>query len=72
MRNTENIIPFDPHSCNVKEALAMLENIYKQLREHIYTEHMQWNARVQARENLYYETLISIEDYQMNMEVMYS
>ena len=72
MRNTENIIPFDPHSCNVKEALAMLENIYKQLREHIYTEHMQWNAHVQARENLYYETLISIEDYQMNMEVMYS
>ena len=72
MRNTKNIIPFDPDSCNVKKALAMLENICKQLRKHIYTAHMQWNAHVQARENLYYETLISIEDYQMNMEVMYS
>ena len=60
MCNTENI-PFDPHSWNVKEALAMLENICKQLRKHIYTAHMQWNAHVQVR-----------EDYQMNMEVMCS
>ena len=29
---------------------------------------MQWNAHVQARENLYYKTFIAIEDYQMNME----
>ena len=41
-----------PHSCNVKEALAMLENMCKQLRKHIYTAHMQWNAHVQAREDL--------------------
>ena len=33
---------------------------------------MQWNGHVQARENLYYETFISIEDYQMYMELMYS
>ena len=33
---------------------------------------MQWNAYAQARGNLNYETFISIEDYQMNMEVMYS
>ena len=71
MCNTENI-PFDPHSWNVKEALAMLENICKQLRKHIYTAHMQWNAHVQVRENCYYETFISVEDYQMNMEVMCS
>ena len=69
MPNTENIIPSDPHSCNVKEALAMLENMCKQLRKYIYTAHMQWNAHVQARENLYYETFISIEDYQMSMQV---
>ena len=30
------------------------------------------NANVQARENVNHETLISIEDCQMNMEVMYS
>ena len=71
VRNTENIIPFDPDSCNAKEALVMLENLCKQLRKHIYTAHMQWNAHVQARENLYYKTFIAIEDYQMNMEVMY-
>ena len=52
MRNNKNIIPFDPHFCNVKEALAMLENICKQLRRHIDTAHMQWNDHVQARENL--------------------
>ena len=71
MRNTENIIPSDPHFCSAKEALAMLENMCKQLRKHIYTAHMQWNAHVQAKENLYNETFISIGDYQMNMEVMY-
>ena len=31
---------------------------------------MQWDAHVQARGNLYSETFISIEDYQMNMEVI--
>ena len=61
-----------PHSCNVKEALTMLENMCKQLRKHIYTAHMQWNVHVQARENLNYETFISTEDYQMNMKLMYS
>ena len=50
----------------------MLGNMCKQLRKHIYTERMQWNTHVQARENLYYDTFISIEDYQTNMEVMYS
>ena len=49
----------------------MLENMCKQLRKHIYTAHMQWNAHVQVRENLCYETFISVEGYQMNMEVMY-
>ena len=68
----EKIVSLYPHSRNVKEALAMLENMCKQLRKHIYTAHMQWNVHVQARENLNYETFISIEDYQMNMEVMYS
>ena len=61
-----------PHSSNVKEALAMLENMYRQLRKHIYAAYMQWNAHVQARENLNCETFTSIEDYQMNMEVMYN
>ena len=32
---------------------------------------MHWNAHVQARQNLYYETFISTEDYEMNMGVMY-
>ena len=71
MINNENIIPSDPHSCNVKEPLAMLENMCKQLKKHIYTAHMRMNAHVQARENLYYDTCISIENYQMNMEVMH-
>ena len=60
--NTENIISSDPHSCNVKEALAMLENMCKQLRKHISTAQMQSKAHVQERDNLYYETFISIEE----------
>ena len=72
MCNTDNIIPSGSHSRKVKEALAMLENMCKQLRNHIYTAHMHWNARVQARENLNYEASISVEDYQMNVEVIYS
>ena len=50
----------------------MLENIWKQLRKHSYTAYMQWSAHFQARENLNCETSISIEDYQMHMEFMYS
>ena len=46
MINNENIIPSDPHSCNVKEPLAMLENMCKQLKKHIYTAHMRMNAHV--------------------------
>ena len=46
MINNENIIPSDPHSCNVKEPLAMLENMCKQLKKHIYTAHMPMNAHV--------------------------
>ena len=61
-----------PHSCNVKEALTMLENMCKQLGKHIYTAHMQWNAHLQARENLNYEIFISDEDYQKNMEVIFN
>ena len=36
------------------------------------TSHLRWSAHAQARENPGYETCISIENYQMNMEVMYS
>ena len=43
----EKMVSLYPHFCNVKEALAMLENMCKQLRKHIYTAHMQWNAHIQ-------------------------
>ena len=43
----KKVLSLYPHSCDVKEALAMLKNMCKQLRKHIYTAHMQWNAHVQ-------------------------
>ena len=41
------------------------------LRKHIYTAHVQWDAHEKARSLLNDETVITIEDYQMNMEVVY-
>ena len=48
-----------------------LQEICKPLRLHIFTSHMQWNGHNEARQNLDENTFISIEDYQMNMEVVY-
>ena len=41
----------------------MLKNLTNvQISKEAYLSHMHWNAHVQARENLYYETFISIKD----------
>ena len=33
----KTVFSLSPNSCNVKEILAMLENMWKQLRKRIYT-----------------------------------
>ena len=41
------------------------------LKQHIYIANKQWNAHASARENLTTDSLITIEDYQRNIEVEY-
>ena len=42
------------------------------LKIHIYTAHCQWNAHSSARNNLCQDSIITIEDYQRNIEVEYT
>ena len=43
-----------------------------QLAFHIYTAHKQWEGHNVARNNLDKDSIITIEDYQMNLEAVYS
>ena len=56
----------------VLEALRKLRLMVEEgLKWHIYTSHRQWTAHEVQRSNLDTESVITIEDYQMNMEVIY-
>ena len=61
-----------PETLTTEDALIKLTEMCKPLRKHIYTSHKQWDAHEKARQNLDLNTIISIEDYQMNMEVVYA
>ena len=67
----KSVFSLYPETCSVQDALLKLEKMCKPLRLHIYTAHRQWNAHNQFRENLDMFTIITIEDYQMNLEVVY-
>ena len=58
-------------SCTLSVAVDRLETMCMPLRKHIFNAHQQWNAHNQLRLDLDPETIITIEDYQMNMEVVY-
>ena len=49
-----------------------LNNKVKHLRSHIYTAHQQWDAHSILRDKLDDDSIITIEDYQMNMELNYA
>ena len=61
-----------PETSSVKDAIHKLEEMIKPLRLHIFTAHKQWNAHDESRKNLDMNMIISIEDYQMNMEVVHN
>ena len=61
-----------PDMCELKKAVETLQEMYKNLRIHIFTAYKQWDAHEQGRRNLDMNTFISIEDYQMNVTVVYS
>ena len=61
-----------PESSSMSDTIGALEEMCKSVKLHIFTAHMQWHAHDQMRLNLELDSIISIEDYQMNMEVIYS
>ena len=48
-------------------AISMLEKSLPKLRQHIFTAHKQWQAHSVLRENLDDSSVITVEDYQMNV-----
>ena len=60
-----------PENLTAHDALTKLSQMCKPLRLHIFTAHKQWNAHEKAWQNLTVNSIISVEDYQMNMEVQY-
>ena len=67
----KSVFSLYPVNCKAQEALVMLQEMCKPLKLHIFTAHMQWHAHSEARQNLDLNTIISIEDYQMNIEIVY-
>ena len=53
------------------QCIEQLKSMIPNLRLHIYTAHKQWKAHEILRSNLVPGSIITIEDYQMNLEVSY-
>ena len=60
------------HVARVQDAVTTLVDMLPELKRHIYTSHIQWHAHSTLRSNLDRESVITIEDYQQNMEVIYN
>ena len=64
----KTVYSLNSESCELKVGVERLESMCKPLRKHIFNAHRQWNAHNQLRLDFNDETIISIEDYQMNLE----
>ena len=60
------------HVARVQDAVTTLIDMLPELKRHIYTSHVQWHAHSTLPSNLDRESVITIEDYQQNMEVIYN
>ena len=56
---------------SVMEVVSELFKQVPKLKQHIYTAHAQWNGHATHRHSLDNESIITIEDYQQNIEVEY-
>ena len=57
---------------SLKEAIQRLREMSSSLALHIFTAAKQWEAHSVLRSNLDIDSIISIEDYQKNLEAIYS
>ena len=68
----KNIFGLHPQNKTVGEIVTLFIQMLPKLRKHIHIAHHQWHAHSTARSNLDDNSVISIEDYQQNLEVVYS
>ena len=54
------------HTENCISAIEKLKDMLKGLVTHVYIAHKQWNAHNNLRANLDLQSVITVEDYQMN------
>ena len=67
----KNIFSLYPKKMTLKETVEYLKSMIPNIKLHIYTSHKQWKAHEILRSNLTPGSIITIEDYQMNLEVSY-
>ena len=60
-----------PKTLSLDQCIEQLKSMIPNLKVHIYTAHKQWKAHEILRSNLVPGSIITIEDYQMNLEVAY-
>ena len=60
-----------PISTNLEDVVSTFVGGLGKLKRHIFIAHKQWNAHATARNSLTVNSLITIEDYQRNIEVEY-
>ena len=68
----KHVFSLYPHTITVEEAMEKLKVLVKNLKWHIYTAHRQWSAHDVQRSCLDVNSIITVEDYQMNIEVVYT
>ena len=68
----KHVFSLYPHTITVEEAMEKLKVLVKNLKWHIYTAHGQWSAHDVQRSCLDVNSIITVEDYQMNIEVVYT
>ena len=67
----ESVFSLYPQTISLDQCIEQLKSMIPKLRLHIYTAHKQWKAHEILRSNLVPGSIITIEDYQMNLEVFY-
>ena len=68
----KSVFSLYPYTTTVEDAVEKLKVLAKTLTWHIYTSHRQWSAHDVQRSCLDANSIITVEDYQMNIEVVYN
>ena len=67
--SNKRVFSLYPFTETLENPIPRLKKMLPNLKRHIATSHRQWEARDILRNNMDLSTVISIEDYQMNLEV---